>query len=230
MELSRILTGKKKLNTKTAEKISENLKLLETEKKYLRLMLIRENAKFEDEQDLYSAILGSSNKNRKVTFLDKDRFRLIADWHHLAILEVTALKDFREDPEWISRKLKNQISCLQAQTAISRLIRLGLLQKNNHGNLVRVPEGQLFSGGRGEDKAIQEHHLQMLEIAKKSISEQKITERHLSTNTLTIKTKDYARLVELVKKLNAEISEFAVSDAGDTTYQINVQVFRLTEN
>ncbi len=33
MELSRILTGKKKLNTKTAEKISENLKLLETEKK-----------------------------------------------------------------------------------------------------------------------------------------------------------------------------------------------------
>lgn len=64
-----------------------------------------------------------------------DSFSVISDWYHYAILDLTCLKSFKNNPKWIAAKLS--ISEPEARQAVERLIRLGML-KTAGGKLVKA--------------------------------------------------------------------------------------------
>ena len=51
-----------------------------------------------------------------------DKFSVISEWYHYAILELTYVSGFKADYKWIARKLS--ITVEEAKVAIERLIRL----------------------------------------------------------------------------------------------------------
>ena len=61
-----------------------------------------------------------------------DSFALISDWYHYAILELLAIEGFKPDPAWIGKRLG--ITRSEANIAVERLFRLGLLEKKNDGS------------------------------------------------------------------------------------------------
>ena len=54
---------------------------------------------------------------------------MIADWYHAAILELSQLKDFQSDINWVASRLG--ITQTQAAGAIERLMKLNLLVETN---------------------------------------------------------------------------------------------------
>lgn len=58
--------------------------------------------------------------------LAQDASALVSEWHHYAILELTHLHSFRPESRWIARVLG--LTCDQVNVAVSRLIRLGMLE------------------------------------------------------------------------------------------------------
>nr|BDT27841.1 DUF4423 domain-containing protein [Bacteriovorax sp. HI3] len=90
-------------------------------------------------QDFYEQIKGQSADQRlsdvPIKKLCNEEFKLIEEWYHFTIVELTSLADFQSDPKWIAKKLG--ITEDEAQKAIERLLAVELL--------TRTPKGQLIS-------------------------------------------------------------------------------------
>src|SRR5205823_5776293 len=114
--LSQMLRGKRKLSSRAKARLGERLGLTPA-----------------DVERLSSE--GSLEGNEVVLDprgLTLDAFQVIADWYHFAIFELVTVKDFSPQPKWIAKKLG--ISVSEANIAVERLFRLGLLEKDPDGN------------------------------------------------------------------------------------------------
>ena len=72
----------------------------------------------------------STKSDAKYNALEFEYFKVISDWYHYAIIELTLIDGFSSSPMWISERLG--ITTNQAKSAIERLISLGLLQKKDN--------------------------------------------------------------------------------------------------
>ena len=229
--LSLIMRGKRKLKASLAQKMIASLNLGKKERKYFELLVLLDNAKDVVERELYQDMINHLHPHKtKVHHVEIDYFRVIADWYHFAILEMIALKDFRYDVGYIAKRLGTEVSAVEVEQALERMIRLQLVEVDAKGVLRRGNEGDsLLVEFQGASEAIRKHHSQMIDKAKKAITEQKIDERNLRATTLSIKEENKKELIEVIKRFHREIEQYAVSDgSGDQVYQLNTQFFRLT--
>src|SRR5690606_12528133 len=123
--LSEILSGKQGLSSLSAQKIAQKMGLsreeseifvLQVESQHGRSALSREMAK---------------EKLKKIALipdrsLNPDLFHIIAEWYHLAILELTRLKGFQSNSNWIAERLN--LSVMEVDLALKRLLSLNLLK------------------------------------------------------------------------------------------------------
>src|SRR5436305_266178 len=116
--LSKVMNGKKSVGEATFQKIA------------IRLAIDPEQA------DLLKARLpGFKAPGLAFSPVEADQFRFISDWHYFAILEALTLEDGDPSPAWLARRLG--ISENRVELALDRLLRLGLLQKDARGQIVR---------------------------------------------------------------------------------------------
>lgn len=109
--LSQILSGKRTLTDKMCKRLAQKIALPP------------------DEMYGLMGVNSSSNKTTqlsKFTNLSVDHFKVIADWYHYAILELTHLPHFRGDPSWIAKSLG--IKVYEVRAAVERLQRLEYLE------------------------------------------------------------------------------------------------------
>ena len=115
-----------------------------------------------------------------------DAFNVIKDWYHFAILELVSLTNFQSDPNWMAAKLN--LTSIQVENAIERLIRLGLL-KREFGKVVLTNEYTVFGNEQRSD-AIRNFHKQILEKAFIAIEQQNIHRREYSASILAVNGED----------------------------------------
>lgn len=76
------------------------------------------------------------NKRPLTSQMTLDMFNIISDWYHDAILELTRVKDFQPNSEYISKRLG--ITKYEARCAIDRLIRIGLIEVRSDGGWIET--------------------------------------------------------------------------------------------
>ena len=159
-----------------------------------------------------------------------DAFRIIADWHHYAILELTFCTDFQSDARWIARRLG--ITQAEVTDAVDRLISLALLERTPTGAL-RKTKNYLATPSDIPSRFLRSHHKQMLEKAKLAIEAQSVDEREFGSLTFAVNPKQVPLLKEAIRRFRKRIAQTMASSIGmDPTevYQLNVNLFRLTEH
>lgn len=226
--MSAVLLGQRKLKPVLATKIAVALDLAPLEQRYLEVMSLAENARSEHERKIYLELLASLRPKGDVQTLDLDRFRFIADWYHVAILEMVSLPDFKADPDYIARRLGNSISPARASSALQRLTRLRLIAKDPRGRYVRE-QRHLKAGDTIPNAAIKSHHLQMMKKAEQAIQSQPLEERDFRGTTLPLRKKDLPQLKKWVAEFHRKVQALA-SDDGDEVYRVNSQAFSLTRS
>lgn len=207
--LSQIFSGKRSVTLATAKKICDSLSLTPLE-----------------QQTLLSNFFTLS-KTKDLTFveLDTDRFKLIADWEHLAILSLTQVQNSKPDPAWISKRLG--ISVPSAKNAMERLQRLGLLEikdkkwkQTNSGFSVNsaVPSS-----------AIRKFHRQILEKALFSLENDPVGARDFGAITMAINIDRYEEARKLIKEFRKNMSKFLESGKQSQVYTLAIQFFPLDQ-
>ncbi len=156
--------------------------------------------------------------------IEADRFRVLCDWYHIPILELTYTKDFRNDPVWIARRLS--ISPEQARNAISRLKRMGLLEECG-GKLTKT-NAKLAVVPKGFETAVRDFHRQMIQKASdvlESSNDEEFAARDITGSCMSI---DPAKLPEARRKIDAfrrSMLKFLTDGESSEVYQLNVQLF-----
>jgi uncharacterized protein (TIGR02147 family) len=212
--LSQVVSGKKGLSVSRFLQVSHILKLDESTTQ----AVIRSNKLGTKRERI-------SEEKRHFVSLEVDRFRILNEWFHIAILDLTLLKTFKAEARWIAGRLG--ITTREAQRALLRLKRLKLLVRENGS--WKKGSSWLEIMSPSSNALIREYHKQMIQKGLTALTEQDIDERDITGSTIPANPQRLEGAKRKIKKFRREIIKYL--GEGDCTelYQLNVQLFLLTE-
>lgn len=229
--LSLILSGKKFLNFHRAIQFSQSLKMDE-----MRTSLFLRCVALESMKDSACRIFlensfpcESVTSGHEFATLELDRFRILSDWYHIAVLDLTLLKQFKPDPAWIASELGITID--HVKNAAARLARLGLLEISK-GQWIKT-NAKLAIPTTYSDHAVREFHQQMIEKATEALnspSSEDFAAREISAITFPINPDKVPEAKRKVEKFKREMLKFLGSGDCTALYQMNIQLFPLSKS
>lgn len=169
--------------------------------------------------------------SRLPLFVDQEleRFKILSQWYHLPILDLSTTRGFSSDPIWIARRLG--ISSVQAKDAMERLVQLGMASWR--GGVFRKIHSKIhFPSGKSES-FVRCFHQQMI---GKALDELKRTgqgafkAREISGTTVAIPKSRVEAASKMIQKFQQDFAAFVTEGACDEVYQLNIQMFPLTQS
>ena len=103
-----------------------------------------------------------------------------------AIRELVLLPDFKEDPEWIAKKLSPPITPRRAKAALEVLQDLGFLKRDEKSGRLIQSERNITTDREVVSLAIANFHRQMMQQASESIERTRAAKRDISSLTLAL--------------------------------------------
>ena len=227
--VSEILSGKQRLSAEKAAAISQALNLTTREQEIFVLQAAASASRSRQSRRQAQAALAKLVLEHPVSPLSEDQFHVISDWYHFAILELMQTDGFRSEPDWIAGRLG--VTMAQAQTAIERLVRLGLVRQI--GMRLVSTDVQLETTRDLPSEAIRRFNQQVLDQAKRAVLHQSVQERDISTLTVAIHPDDIEDIKDFLRKkrrlLNRKLYEKSKSKKPTEVYVLATQFFRLTQ-
>lgn len=205
-QLSRIMSRQRELTYRQMSLISDALGLSERESNFWVTQVIlkaQKNAKIPVALRKRAQISGLKGKKPllKISPLSVEKFKVISQWYHFAILELTFLKDFDSNPEWIAASLG--ITVLEASAAIDRMIEIGLLEVTPEGQLKKTHSTFMVNTERSEPE-IRKYETTMIERAKAEVQKTQQQEwENRVINSITFPSNP-----ESIPELKAALAEF----------------------
>lgn len=228
--LSLLMNGHRIPSSEMLAKLSDHWRLSSGEREYLRLLiqLKRYTANGKDVYPLQQKLARFASKVPQQT-ITMQKFNAACEWYYLVVKLLVSCSVFKEDPVWISRKLKKKISPTEAKKAIDDLLAIGIIYRDPVSKKLRANGGITETSHEIPSTAIQNFHRGMIMRALESIEQQTIQERQINALSLKFDPKKLSlakeRILQFIKDFNEEFE----SAEANTLYQLNTQFFELTE-
>ena len=200
--LSRVMNGKKSLSLEMIVRIAQELEIdLSLEK-------------------MPGPMAGTSRT------VDLEVFKVIADWYHFPILELTNTKGFKSDEKWIAKRLGMPLSILKA--ALDRLESLELIERVD--GKIRATGGDFLETTNDiPSGAIRKHHEQMLAKAAEALNADSPELREFQAMNLGFNPEDLGAAKEMIREFYKRFNKKFSRASGKEIYQMNLQFFKLTQ-
>jgi uncharacterized protein (TIGR02147 family) len=220
-KLSQYLSGSCGISSKRALAVGKILKLSE-----LELELFVASAEAHHARNQAARTFAQQKVHRLLassfTAVNMEKFALIRDWHHLAILELFHVREFRSDAAWIAKQLK--LSKSTVSEALDRLELLGFIDRTN------VPwketAGDFSTPADFSSRAIREYHRQILRKADESLEQTIPEDREFGVLTCNMDHDLLPQLKEMIRKFRKEVSALTKkSPKKDSVYSLAIQFF-----
>lgn len=206
--LSEIFSGKRNLSAKLSKKI-----------------LLQMAASTESHRRFSEAIAGVPQTSDYL-LLEEDRFSVIADWYHFAILSLIETKNFSPNSHWIAKRLG--ISAVQSEMALERLLRLGLLERDSQSRL-RLAQAHTTTTSDIPSGALKASHRQTLEQAIECLETVDVEEREISSITMAIDVHKLPEAKKLVKDFRRRLAKLLEQGQRTEVYNLNIQLVPVTK-
>lgn len=164
------------------------------------------------------------NRQSSIPQLDHEEFKIIQDWYHFVILELTLLPDFEATAEWISGKLS--ISLIEAELALERLVKLELLSEVN-GKIIASTSTTTAIQNHFSTIAMRNRQKQVLNESINAIDLVDINSRDHSAITIALDSKLLPEVKDRIKKFRRSLASFIdkKSKNKDNVYELSVSFF-----
>jgi uncharacterized protein (TIGR02147 family) len=156
-----------------------------------------------------------------------DEFRIIAEWYHYAILELTSCPGFQPTSKWIANALN--ISEVEAKLAVDRLLKLELLDAGD-GTLRKT---NFKSDTKDKSKTSLFHRKRQKQVLEKSVhslEHDAIAVRKHSSLTLCLNPDRLAEAKLKIDQFMWEMSEFLMEEKQERVYEFQMSLFPLQGN
>lgn len=222
-----VMTGERNIGSTTGQ-FTRGLGLDEDESRYFELLVEFDQADSAEEANRAYEQLAAIRRFRSARRIDEGMFDYLSRWYYPAIREMVARPDFREDPAWIGQQLLPSVQPAQAQEALTVLLELGLIRREEDGSLVRG-ESSVTTEHEVRSLAIANYHRQMLTRAAESIETVPREYRDLAAMTVCISPATIIELKRRVHEFRELLFELCERDKDhQVVYQINSQLFPLS--
>lgn len=227
-----IVSGKRNLSSSAILGFGQALKLSVKELEYFENLVLFNQGKGQKDKAYYFEKLSSKIKGKETEAYSilKSQYNYLSKWYLIAIREMVSLKEFKNDYDWISKKLRNDVSPAQVKEAVEDLLKLGLLELNK-GKLSQVDKLLHFSDTSLNYTVVNNIHSQMLEKTNQLLDRDDYNYRSASSVTLSCKKEDFAKIRQEIAKFREDIlNKYGTEINGlDTVLHLGVQLIHLTE-
>lgn len=210
--LTQIINGKRPLTDKMCRRLGKKLEMSPDE------MLSLMGTQKETKEESFS----------KFTNLSVDHFKVIADWYHYAILELTALKHFQADPKWIAKALG--ISIHETKAAIERLLRLEYLEITPEGKWLDTLGDANNLGNEFTAPAMRKMQKQVLNKAIQALDNTPYEERVQTSMTLPVSKKKMKEAKKRILDFIEDLDHFLkTGEDCDEIYNMSFSLYPISE-
>jgi uncharacterized protein (TIGR02147 family) len=225
--LSQLQSGKRTLTARTALRLASHLKTDSRERKTLELLAELQAAKGGAGKARLLEEIELLRKGRPAQDLSLEAFKVIADWHHFAILQLLRLDEGEVTPAIAARRLG--IDEAVAAEAFTRLEALGQIGRNKCGKYEKL-EGDLLVRSEDTNLALRSFHRQTLAKAIDAVERQSPQERYSGSETFAFDPNDLPEVRKVIDDCLDRIVELSRRGKRKTqVYHLATQCFRLTE-
>ncbi|MBI4124922.1 MAG: TIGR02147 family protein [Deltaproteobacteria bacterium] len=224
--LKLVMDGKRNLSAESIYKFADALKLNKKEKRFFEILVQYNQSTDPRQKEHYYLQMLEFPEYRKVYHLEQEQYEYLSRWYYPAILEMTRLADFEEDPRWIADKLNKKVSVKEVKEALELLRRIGLLTAEG-----KAAHKALTTGEIARSLAAFAFHEQVLDQAKQALKEQSVEQREFAAMTVAINETQLKRLKEMIHDFRKHVLNFLSqeTEAPDRVCQFSAQLFLLTE-
>ena len=222
--LSEVFRGKSNMSPELARKVAQRLGFDSDREEIFCELVAAEGARSAAHRQAAVERLRKRMAAPALTKIEEDRFRLIADWPHLAIYCLTGTRGFDPVPEALAAKLR--IPVASAQEAWERLVRLGLVVQANGAwkasaefvtTLYDIPS-----------EARRSCQTQLFERARETFEEGP-GEHEIGSVVLSCEKAKLGRAKELIREFQAKfLKELSAGEPHTDVFCLNLQFFNLT--
>lgn len=226
----KIIHGQREAGSTISKKLAEYFGFNNDERIYFEDLIRLSKAK--NDPGLSVAIIEKIQKQfpkKTYRLLNEKEFSAISHWWFYAIRQMTKLKNFKNDPVWISKKLNFKVSPKEVRKAIQIMLELGLLRYEKESDSLKISKECLNTSDDIASEAIKRFHEEMLSHAKKAIRSISVAEREISGCTITIAKEDMQKAKDLIRHFEEEFCKLLDKKNGNEVYQLNIQLFPLTK-
>jgi uncharacterized protein (TIGR02147 family) len=161
--------------------------------------------------------------------LSEAQYQFFGSWYYVIVRVLVGLPGFKENPEWIAKKINPAITPAEAKRALQELLKLGLIERNEKGHLVQSNPNLTTSDAVTSSSLALFHH-EMTKKAAESIDRVPRAKRDLSAMSLGISSETAGKIKEMTEKFRKDIVELANKDtAPNSVYQLNFYFFPIAE-
>ncbi|MCB9024675.1 MAG: TIGR02147 family protein [Bdellovibrionaceae bacterium] len=225
-QLHDILKGRHGISRHKAEAVALRLRLNEAKTALFCTLVESEHARSQKTREQAKRKLQQIKDKLLFKKMAPDRFALISEWYHFAILELLEHKNFQPKIEWIANQLK--LTFDQATSALDRLERLGLLKRLGH--VWKSTEDFSLVGNHVPSKAIRHYHQDILTKAKLALEQQSFNRREFQAATLSLSTKDLPEAKKMIEDFLRNFGQrFHQTSDKDAVYNLSLQLFSLSK-
>jgi uncharacterized protein (TIGR02147 family) len=225
--LSEVMSAKKNLSVDLAFKIAIKLNLTEAESQYFCMLVQLELEKDPLFREEISRRLLEINPKRKSHDLSADLFHTISEWYYSAILELTYVAGPPLTVENAASALG--ITKHEARSAIERLLRLELLERDAEGHFQKA-HNYVASFSHVPNAALKEFHRQHLAKASAALVEFGPKERMSATDVVAFDSRQLEQVDRLSQEFSAAVMNLAEkAKTKDSVYSLSVHFHPLTK-
>lgn len=229
--LKLVIDRTRNVTSKTFPKFVRGLKMTPQEADFFSILVNFNQATSEDEKTEAFREMTKNRKFRKIHELSREIFRFYAQWFHIVIREMIDLKNFQSDPGWISQHLHPHVSKEEVKRALKLLLKLKLIKKNREERYLERTDPIIATTPEVNSLAIVHFHQSMMGLASQSLSTVPAEERDITAATLGLRINDLPRIKKKIEtfRKNLLAESEAIADKPDRIYQLNIQLFPVTE-
>jgi len=224
-----ILKGKSNISGPLIFKFIDFLKLKKREAEYFQLLVQFNQAKvYQEKAHFFEKI--SSFKEARITQIGSHQEEYFSKWYYGSIRELLKFYSFKDNYQYLAKKVVPEIKPEEAKKAIHLLEKLDLIRKDDKGGYKPV-DAFLISEGIKKSHIINKYHADTIDRAREAIERFPNKERTISSLTLSVSDPMYDTIAEKIKSFCEELFKLALSDKSPASraYQLNFQVFPITK-
>jgi uncharacterized protein (TIGR02147 family) len=221
--LSRTLGDKRAMSYKVATRIIDNL-CLSPKERDIFLESVAEDQKQRGLRRSFAQVSPLSGASASVGEIDAEIFRIIGDWYHYAIQQLSLVDHFQSDPKWIARQLG--ITVLETKFAIQRLIAVGLLAEVD-GRLMATHSSVDTKDKTSSTPALRKYQKQILTKAIYALENDPLPRRSVSSMTMPIDADKLPLARRMIQEFTNNLCDVLGSGKRSALYQLSISFFPL---
>jgi uncharacterized protein (TIGR02147 family) len=218
--LSMVLSGQRSLTKEKLHNICTALHLNNDDEAYLGILVELSECNDLENAERIQRKIQLEFREGLFKATTEEEAELFSHWTLPALMQAVALKDFKADPFWLANRIG--ISPKDAQEGFEKLIRIGLIKKEN-GKYTRTSPS--IKGDKFQKIRIADYYMQSALLAIQAITLPK-EQRFFDGLTIALSRESYNQVKKILERTIREIDMLGEADPNkEDLIQINIQSF-----